>query len=72
MPPAPVAAPAAPLNINKAPSGRPRPHPGRFLQDGRAHCEQSNLYKVKGELVAKNVVPKDGSDDIKDRITVSP
>ena len=37
-----------------------------------AHCEQSSLYKVKGELVAKNVVPKDVFDDIKDRITVSP
>ena len=29
-------------------------------------------YKVKGELVAKNVVPKETFDMIKDRITVSP
>jgi len=29
-------------------------------------------YRVKGELVAKNVVPKDTFDIIKDRISVSP
>ena len=29
-------------------------------------------YRVKGELVAKNVVPKDTFDLIKDRISVSP
>jgi len=29
-------------------------------------------YRVKGELVAKNVVPKDTFDTIKDRISVSP
>jgi DNA uptake protein ComE-like DNA-binding protein len=29
-------------------------------------------YKVKGELVAKNVVPKETFDGLKDRITVSP
>lgn len=29
-------------------------------------------YRVKGELVAKNVVPKDTFDSIKDRISVSP
>jgi DNA uptake protein ComE-like DNA-binding protein len=29
-------------------------------------------YKVKGELVAKNVVPKETFDAIKDRISVSP
>lgn len=29
-------------------------------------------YRVKGELVAKNVVPKETFDMIKDRITVSP
>jgi hypothetical protein len=29
-------------------------------------------YRVKGELVAKNVVPKDTFDLIKDRINVSP
>ena len=29
-------------------------------------------YKVKGELVAKNVVPKETFDMIKDRISVSP
>jgi len=29
-------------------------------------------YRVKGELVAKNVIPKETFDMIKDRITVSP
>jgi DNA uptake protein ComE-like DNA-binding protein len=29
-------------------------------------------YRVKGELVAKNIVPKETFDMIKDRITVSP
>jgi DNA uptake protein ComE-like DNA-binding protein len=29
-------------------------------------------YRVKGELVAKNVVPKDTFDLIKERISVSP
>jgi hypothetical protein len=29
-------------------------------------------YKVKGELVAKNLVPKETFDMIKDRISVSP
>ena len=29
-------------------------------------------YKVKGELVAKNIVPKETFDMIKDRISVTP
>lgn len=29
-------------------------------------------YRVKGELVAKNVVPKETFDMIKDRISVNP
>jgi hypothetical protein len=29
-------------------------------------------YRVKGELVAKNVVPKETFDMIKERISVSP
>jgi hypothetical protein len=29
-------------------------------------------YRIKGELVAKNVLPKETFDMIKDRITVTP
>jgi DNA uptake protein ComE-like DNA-binding protein len=68
-------APAAPavslLNINKAPSTELVLSLG-ITQDVADRIVSNRPYKVKGELVAKNVVPKDVFDDIKDRITVSP
>ena len=65
-------APAASvLNINKAPSAELVLTLG-ITQDVADRIVSNRPYKVKGELVAKNVVPKDVFDDIKDRITVSP
>ena len=65
-------APAASLlNINKAPSADLVLTLG-ISQDMAERIVSNRPYKVKGELVAKNVVPKDVFDDIKDRITVSP
>lgn len=59
------------LNINKAPSAELVLTLG-ITQDVADRIVNNRPYKVKGELVAKNVVPKDVFDDIKDRITVSP
>ena len=72
--PAPFDAPAPAvslLNINKAPSADLILTLG-ISQDVAERIVSNRPYKVKGELVAKNVVPKDVFDDIKDRITVSP
>ena len=66
------AAPAmSALNINKAPSADLVLTLG-ITQDVADRIVSNRPYRVKGELVAKNVVPKDVFDDIKDRITVSP
>ena len=62
---------ASVLNINKAPSAELVLTLG-ITQDVADRIVSNRPYKVKGELVAKNVVPKDVFDDIKDRITVSP
>lgn len=59
------------LNINKAPSTDLVLSLG-ITQDVADRIVSNRPYKVKGELVAKNVVPKDVFDDIKDRITVTP
>jgi DNA uptake protein ComE-like DNA-binding protein len=59
------------LNINKVPSAELVLSLG-ITQDLADRIVSNRPYKVKGELVAKNVVPKDVFDDIKDRITVSP
>jgi DNA uptake protein ComE-like DNA-binding protein len=69
----PVERPPAPavLNINKAPSTELVLSLG-VTQDVADRIVSNRPYKVKGELVAKNVVPKDVFDDIKDRITVTP
>ena len=68
----PEAAPAmSVLNINKAPSADLVLTLG-ITQDVADRIVSNRPYRVKGELVAKNVVPKDVFDDIKDRITVSP
>jgi len=70
--PAPFDAPAASLlNINKVPSADLVLTLG-ITQDVADRIVSNRPYRVKGELVAKNVVPKDVFDDIKDRITVSP
>lgn len=74
--PAP-AAPAAPaagsaaMNVNKASASDLVLFLG--LKKEEADRIVSNRpYRVKGELVAKNVVPKETFDMIKDRISVSP
>ncbi len=59
------------LNINKVPSTDLVLSLG-ISQDVADRIVSNRPYRVKGELVAKNVVPKDVFDDIKDRITVSP
>jgi DNA uptake protein ComE-like DNA-binding protein len=87
MPPAPSAGSVAPpaaskppdvtaaaggiMNVNRASSsemvlllGLPKEVADRIVSN--------RPYKVKGELVAKNVVPKETFDMIKDRISVSP
>ncbi|MDR4479305.1 MAG: hypothetical protein R3B37_06100 [Nitrospira sp.] len=71
----PAKAAAAPavslLNINNAPVTDLVLTLG-ITQDVADRIVSNRPYRVKGELVAKNVVPKDVFDDIKDRITVSP
>ena len=69
--PSETAPAASVLNINKAPSAELVLTLG-ITQDVADRIVSNRPYKVKGELVAKNVVPKDVFDDIKDRITVSP
>lgn len=69
-PSAPAAASAA-MNINKVSASDLVLFLG--LKKEEADRIVSNRpYRVKGELVAKNVVPKETFDMIKDRITVSP
>ena len=66
-----MAAPGGVTNVNRASSsemvlllGLPKDVADRIVSN--------RPYKVKGELVAKNVVPKETFDMIKDRISVSP
>lgn len=59
------------LNINKVSSADLVLSLG-ITQDVAGRIVGNRPYKVKGELVAKNVVTKDLFDEIKDRITVSP
>ncbi|HEX6948473.1 MAG TPA: hypothetical protein VF127_02650 [Nitrospira sp.] len=66
-----MAAPGGITNVNRASSsemvlllGLPKDVADRIVSN--------RPYKVKGELVAKNVVPKETFDMIKDRISVSP
>lgn len=69
-PSAPAAASAA-MNINKVSASDLVLFLG--LKKEEADRIVSNRpYKVKGELVAKNVLPKDTFDMIKDRISVTP
>ena len=69
-PPAPVAASTA-MNINKASANDMVLFLG-LKQDEADRIVSNRPYRVKGELVAKNVVPKETFDLIKDRISVSP
>jgi DNA uptake protein ComE-like DNA-binding protein len=70
-PPDATAVPGGTMNVNRASSsemvlllGLPKDVADRIVSN--------RPYKVKGELVAKNVVPKETFDMIKDRISVSP
>ena len=70
-PPEVTAVPGGVMNVNRASSsemvlllGLPKDVADRIVSN--------RPYKVKGELVAKNVVPKETFDMIKDRISVSP
>ena len=80
--PAPAGAPVPPamnapqsisssMNVNKASAGDMVLVLG-LSKDVADRIVTNRPYRVKGELVAKNVVPKDTFDTIKDRISVSP
>ena len=82
MSPAPAGAPASPamkapqpmpssMNVNKASAGDMVLVLG-LSKDMADRIVTNRPYRVKGELVAKNVVPKETFDMIKDRISVSP
>jgi DNA uptake protein ComE-like DNA-binding protein len=59
------------MNVNKASAGDMVLVLG-LSQDVADRIVTNRPYRVKGELVAKNVVAKDTFDTIKDRISVSP
>jgi DNA uptake protein ComE-like DNA-binding protein len=72
--PTPTAAPAAAsaaMNVNKASASDMVLFLG-LKKDEADRIVTNRPYRVKGELVAKNVVPKETFDMIKDRISVSP
>jgi DNA uptake protein ComE-like DNA-binding protein len=62
---------SASMNVNKASAGDMALVLG-LSKDVADRIVANRPYRVKGELVAKNVVPKDTFDMIKDRISVSP
>ena len=64
-------APSAMTNVNKASSSELVLLLG-LSKDMAERIVNNRPYKVKGELVARNVVPKETFDMIKDRISVSP
>lgn len=76
-PPAPSAMPSVPqpssstMNVNKASASDMVLFLG-LTKDMADRIVSNRPYRVKGELVAKNVVPKETFDMIKDRITVTP
>ena len=77
VPPPPVS-PAAPpqaaaglMNVNKASAGDMVLVLG-ISKEMADRIVSNRPYKVKGELVAKNVVPKETFDSIRERISVSP
>ncbi len=65
------AAPSAAMNVNKASASDMVLFLG-LKKDEADRIVTNRPYRVKGELVAKNVVPKETFDMIKDRISVSP
>lgn len=67
--PAP-ATPSAAMNVNKASASDMVLFLG-LKKDEADRIVTNRPYRVKGELVAKNVVPKETFDMIKDRISVS-
>jgi DNA uptake protein ComE-like DNA-binding protein len=69
-PAAPAAASAA-MNLNKASASDLVLFLG-LKKDEADRIVMNRPYRVKGELVARNVVPKETFDMIKDRISVSP
>jgi len=75
--PSSAPAPAAPaggsaaMNVNKASAGDLVLFLG-LKKDEADRIVANRPYRVKGELVARNVVPKETFDMIKDRISVSP
>ena len=68
---APPAAASAAMNINKVSANDMILFLG-LKQEEADRIVSNRPYRVKGELVAKNVVPKETFDLIKDRISVSP
>ncbi|HET8720699.1 MAG TPA: hypothetical protein VFM24_01645 [Nitrospira sp.] len=70
-PPEGTAAPGGIMNVNRASSSEMVLLLG-LTKDMADRIVSNRPYKVKGELVAKNVVPKETFDMIKDRISVSP
>jgi len=70
VPAAPAAASTS-MNINKVSANDMILFLG-LKQDEADRIVSNRPYRVKGELVAKNVVPKETFDLIKDRISVSP
>jgi DNA uptake protein ComE-like DNA-binding protein len=64
-------APAGLMNVNKATAGDMVLVLG-ISKDMAERIVSNRPYKVKGELVAKNVVPKETFDMIRERISVSP
>lgn len=62
---------AASMNVNKASANDMVLFLG-LKKDEADRIVTNRPYRVKGELVAKNVVPKETFDMIKDRISVSP
>jgi len=68
---APAAAASAAMNVNKASASDMVLFLG-LKKDEADRIVTNRPYRVKGELVAKNVVPKETFDMIKDRISVSP
>ena len=59
------------LNLNKASAGELVEQLG-VTKEVADKIVENRPYRLKGELVAKNLVPKDTYDIIKDRVTVSP
>ncbi len=75
--PAPVTMPTppqpalAPMNVNKASASDMVLFLG-LTKDVAERIVSNRPYRIKGELVAKNVMPKETFDMIKDRISVTP